>query len=415
MMMRKAFYFPGQGSQYVGMGKTLCENSKIASDVFAEASDALSLDLKKLCFEGDQANLTLTHNAQPAILTTSVAMFRVLMDRHMIKPDLMAGHSLGEITALTCAGAIDFADAVRIVRKRGELMQEAIAPEAGCMVSVLMRDVEKLEHICHSVTQSNEVVSISNYNSRTQTVISGHRTSVDQVVNVLNEEGIKSVYLNVSAPFHCSIMQPVATLFEEELNKYRFNNFTIPVLSNVTAKPYLGSEDIIPNLTAQIYTPVRWVDCMLYAKKYMIKYGVEVGPGHVLKKLMNNIFGDTPVFAYDHIDDIEKLEKYIQDTAIPFLSRCLGIFAATRNKHWDSEQYQRGVIEPYNKLSALQSEIEKEGRAATEEEMQQAITMLLMMFKTKQTSREEQIERLKELFRDSNTETMFEHFDYNAI
>lgn len=414
-MIRKAFYFPGQGPQYIGMGKQLCENSKIASDVFEEASDALSLDLKKLCFESDPANLTLTYNAQPAILTTSVAMFRVLMDKQMIKPDLMAGHSLGEITALTCAGAINFADAVKIVRKRGELMQEAITPEAGCMVSVLMRDVEKLEDICQSVTKSNEVVSISNFNSRTQTVISGHRNSVDHVVSMLNEEGVKSVYLNVSAPFHCSIMQPVATLFEEELSKYRFADFTIPVLSNVTAEPYHGSEDIIPNLTAQIHRPVRWVDCMLYAKKYMIQYGVEVGPGHVLKNLMNNIFGDTPIFAYDHNDDIERLEKHIINTSTPFLSRSLGIIAATRNNNWDSEQYQRGVIEPYNKLSALQSEIQKEGRTATEDEMKLAITMLLMMFKTKQTSREEQIARLKELFRDSNTETIFEHFDYNEI
>ncbi|HEU4962703.1 MAG TPA: ACP S-malonyltransferase [Bacilli bacterium] len=414
-MLKKAFVFPGQGSQYVGMGKKLCENYKTASDLFDEASDALSLDLKKMCFEGEQSELTLTYNAQPAILTTSVAMFRVCMEEEGIKPDLMAGHSLGEISALTAAGAIEFADAVKIVRKRGEFMQQAVPPELGSMVAVSTRDVEKLEAICRSVSASGGVVSISNYNSRTQTVVSGDRQAVDEVVKILEEEQIKASRLNVSAPFHCSLMQPAAEQFQQELANYTFHDLQYPVLSNVTAKPYQGKEDIVGNLTAQIVMPVRWVECMWYAKMAMMQYAVELGPGKVLKNMMKGIASDIPFYGYDNAADIETLKKRIKMSILPFLSRSMGISAATRNANWDAQAYRKGVIEPYNRISELQQLIEQEGREATREEMQQGIEMLLTMFETKKVPRDEQIVRFKELFQDSGTEELFQDFDYEAI
>lgn len=414
-MQKKAFVFPGQGSQYVGMGKKWCENFKTASEVFEEASEALSFDLKKMCFEAEKSELTLTYNAQPAILTTSVAMYRVLMEEEGITPDLMAGHSLGEISALTCAGAIDFADAVKIVRKRGELMQQTVAPELGCMVAVSTRDVEKLEDICKSVSGPDGIAGISNYNSRTQTVISGHRHAVDQAVKILEEDQIKTSQLNVSAPFHCSLMQPAAELFREELAQYSFYNLKYPVLSNVTAKPYQSKKDIVENLTAQIVMPVQWVNCMIYAKMAMVQYAVELGPGNVLKNMIKNIVSDIPFFSYDNPSDVTALKKHIQNSYIPFLSRSMGICAATRNFNWDAEEYRKGVIEPYNQISELQQLIEAEGRDATREEMQQAIEMLLKMFRTKKIQRDEQIARFKELFRDTNTEALFQDFDYSAI
>lgn len=414
-MRKKAFVFPGQGSQYIGMGKKLVENFKPASDVFEEANEALSFDLRKLCFEGDKSELTLTYNAQPAILTTSVAMFRVLMAEEGITPDLMAGHSLGEISALTAAGAIDFADAVKIVRKRGEFMQQAVPPLLGSMIAVMTRDVENLEDICRSVSGPSGIASISNFNSRTQTVISGNRHTVDQVFKILEEQQIKSSQLNVSAPFHCALMEPAAEMFKQELANYTFHDLKYPVLSNVTAIPYQGKEDIVENLAAQIVMPVRWVDCMTYAKMAMVQYAVEIGPGNVLKNMMGGIYSDIPFYCYDNPANVAALKKRIEKSYIPFLSRCLGISAATRNYNWNGEEYRKGVIVPYNRINELQQHIEKEGRTANLEEMQQGMEMLLMMFQTKKTPLDEQVARFKELFRDSGTEALFHDFDYHAI
>ncbi|AIQ51350.1 ACP S-malonyltransferase [Paenibacillus sp. FSL R7-0331] len=414
-MTKKAIVFPGQGSQYVGMGKKLCENFKTASDVFDQASEALSLDMKKMCFEGEKSELTLTYNAQPAILTTSVAMFRVFMEEEGVTPDLMAGHSLGEISALTCAGAINFSDAVKIVRRRGEFMQQTIAPELGSMVAVLTRDIDKLEEVCRSVSGKEGIASISNFNSITQTVISGNRNAVDQVVTILEKEDIKVSRLNVSAPFHCELMQPAAELFKEELAKYTFNDLEYSVLSNVTAKPYGGKEDIVENLTAQIVMPVQWVNCMIYAKMLTVQYAVELGPGNVLKNMMKGITSDLPTYSYDNPSEIIALKKYIQNKYIPFLSRSLGISAATRNFNWDEETYRKGVIEPYNHINDIQQLIEREDRVATSEEMQLAIEMLLKMFRTKKTPRDEQIARFKQLFNDSGTQGLFKDFDYSMI
>lgn len=415
IMVKKAFVFPGQGSQYIGMGKKLCENFKIASDTFDEASEALSMDIKKMCLEGDQAELTLTHNAQPAILTLSTAMFKVCMKEEGIQPDLMAGHSLGEISALTCAGAIQFSDAVNIVRKRGEFMQHAVSPERGSMMAILCRDVEKIENICKLISNESSMACISNFNSRTQLVISGDQKAIDEAVNILSEEKIKVNKLNVSAPFHSPLMQPAADQLREELEKYTFNDPIYPVLSNVTAKPYQGREDIINNLTSQIVMPVQWVQSMIYLKKAMVLYGVELGPGNVLRNMMKSNISDIRIFSYDNNADVEKLKKHIKNSYTPFLSRSMGIAVATKNLNWNNEEYKKGVIEQYNKINEIQKMVEKDGREANMDEMKQAVDMLLCVFKTKKTSHDEQISRFKELFCDTGTETIFKDFDYSVI
>ncbi|SFS08561.1 malonyl CoA-acyl carrier protein transacylase, partial [Anaeromicropila populeti] len=200
-MEKRAFLFSGQGAQYVGMGKRICEKSKTAREVFDEASEALGYDLKKMCLEGSKEELTLTYHAQPAILTVSTAMYRICLEEG-IRPDIMAGHSLGEISALTCAGGIAFRDAVRIVRKRGEFMQEAVPVDKGRMIAAGTREAEKLEEICKNASREGRKAVISNYNSRTQYVVSGDKKAVEEVAEKLEAEGIRVSYLNVSAPFH---------------------------------------------------------------------------------------------------------------------------------------------------------------------------------------------------------------------
>lgn len=410
-MIKKSFLFPGQGSQYIGMGKKLYEKYEIAKKTFDEADDALSFSLSDMCFSGDIKELTLTKNAQPAILTTSVAMFRVLRERNIV-PDILAGHSLGEISALTCAGAIPFEDAVCLARKRGELMQEAVPQGVGAMAAVMTRDIDKLRELCDRFSSEGSV-SISNYNTRTQQVISGDVNAVNKAVEQLTQENIKTKLLNVSAPFHCQLMKPAAEKFREELENYKFGELKYPVLSNVNAMPYAGTEAIVDNLVAQIYSPVLWADSMTYLKKYMTNYCVEVGPGRVLKNMMKTNISDIPVYTFDGEED--ELFDYIEKSYFPFVSRAMGIAVATKNTNWDDEEYNKGVIAPYNEMKNIQTKVEKENRKATVDEMKRTIELLLKIFATKKTPFEEQKSRFEELFADSGEQELFKDYDFSTI
>ena len=408
-MIKKAFLFPGQGVQYIGMGKTLCQNFKIASDVFDEASDTLGIDVKKLCFDSNLEELTLTENAQPAILTLSNAMYRVYLDEIGVKPDIMAGHSLGEISALTCAGAIEFKDAVRLAKMRGKFMQEAVKKGEGMMAAVQIRDVEKLRNICKEIQDKNEKVSISNYNTGIQTVIAGTRTGVSKAMDILEKDGIKSTELNVSAPFHCPMMQPAADRFKEEMAKYQYSDPTCIVLSNVTGMPYMGKAEIPENLVKQIVSPVQWVESMNYMKRSMVRYCLEIGPKHVLREMMKKNIADIPVFSLDEEEDIKDAKQYIEKAYVPFLSRCMGIAVATKNNNYNDQEYADGVVAPYMQIQQLQEKIENEKRKATDEEMNLAIEMLKKVFATKKVSEEEQKARFKQLFNETGTEEKFAH------
>ncbi len=396
MVHKKAFLFPGQGSQYIGMGKALCEKYDIAKQTFEEANDALGFSLSDLCFKGDLAELTLTKNAQPAILTTGVATFRVLEERG-IRPEILAGHSLGEISALTCAGVFTFADAVRLAQTRGALMQEAVPAGKGAMAAVMTRDIEMLEELCASVREQ-DVLVISNYNTRTQQVISGDAAAVNRAVDKLNEAEIKTKLLNVSAPFHCPLMEPAARTFGEVLRGYNIREPQIPVLANINAKPYGGADTVIDTLVQQIVSPVRWADSMTYLKKAMIKYCVEVGSGRVLKNMMKTNISDIPVYAFE--GEEEELYDHFEACKFPIVSRAMGIAVATRNRNWDPDAYDKGVVAPYKELSLMQTRIEQEERLATEEETRKAIDLLLTILRTKGSAKEEQEFRLRQLLED---------------
>ena len=402
-MKKKAFLFPGQGSQYVGMGKALCQTSQTASELFEQASDALHLDLKKLCWEGDIATLTLSKNAQPAILTTSYAMYRVLTQELGLRPDFLAGHSLGELSALTCAGAIAFEDAVRLVQKRGEFMSLKQGVD-GAMFAVMTREVDQIKDLCEQESDADGIVSISNYNSNVQTVISGHRANVQRVVDALEQREIKCRELNVSAPFHCALMEPAANCLEQELKSYSFSAPTIPVLSNVTAMPYASAQEIAPLLVQQVTKPVRWVESMKYLRRANVEYCVELGPGHVLQSLMKRNYAEIKVFAYDEAGDPDKLKAFVEASYIPFLSRCMGLAVSARNTCYDNDLYQQGVITPYNRLRAMQDAVEADSRKATEQEMLEGAQLLNTILDTKGCPAAEQTERFADLLADSGME-----------
>ena len=280
-----AFLFPGQGSQEVGMGRALAESSPAAAAVWAEADAALAFPLSKLCFEGPAADLALTANTQPAVLTTSVAAAAALAERG-VTPGLVAGHSLGEYSALVVAGALRFAEAVRLVRRRGEFMQEAVPVGTGAMAALLGVELATAEQLCGEAAQG-EVVGVANINSPGQIVIAGHRAAVERAVEAAAARGgRKSVLLPVSAPFHCALMKPAAERLAAELERVAVSDPRVPVVRNVDGGVTRTADEVKPFLIQQMASPVRWTDCVERLVREGATGFLEVGPGRVLTGLL---------------------------------------------------------------------------------------------------------------------------------
>ena len=300
-----AFLFPGQGSQEVGMGRALAEASPAAKAVWAEADAALGFPLSTLCFEGPAADLALTANTQPAVLTTSVAAAAALAERG-VTPGLTAGHSLGEYSALVAAGALRFADAVRLVRRRGEFMQEAVPVGTGAMAALLGVELATAEQVCAEAAQG-EVVGVANINSPGQIVIAGHRTAVERAVAAAAARGgKKSVLLPVSAPFHCALMKPAADRLASELERLTVSAPRIPVIRNVDGGVTRAADEVKPFLVQQVASPVRWTDCVERLAREGATGFLEVGPGRVLSGLLKRTLDGARGHAVEDPDSLEK-------------------------------------------------------------------------------------------------------------
>jgi len=407
-MKKKAILFPGQGSQYMGMGKKLCSQFVTARETFEEASEILGIDLKELTFKSSNEILTSTENAQIAIYVTGVAQYRVLKELFTLHPHYMAGHSLGELTALTCAGAISFEDGVKIVRKRGLCMKEAAEKGGGIMYAIGKISVDMIQEVCSEISKEDFYVGISNYNSSEQNVISGCTQAVEEAQKRLSALGAKVKQLNVSAPFHCPIMAPAANVFAEELSKYTFHEPECIVLSNVTARPYEGKGSIQENLKKQIVNPVHWQETMQYLKENGTKMVIDVGPGKVMKRLSENNVPTIKAYTCDDEEDMIFLKSAMKNEyAIPFVSRCMGFAVATKNQCEDEKVYQKGVVEPYQALQKMQEAIEAKNRMASEEEMRKAMELLEQIFETKKVPEGIRRQNYERLFFDTETEDIF--------
>jgi [acyl-carrier-protein] S-malonyltransferase len=309
-MGKVGLMFPGQGSQSVGMGKDLYDSYPTAKRVFEEANEALGFDLAKLCFEGPEETLTLTTNTQPAIVTASIAALRVLQERAEFEVEFVAGHSLGEYSALVYAGAINFPDAVRTVRKRGEFMQDAVPVGTGTMAAIIGLAQEEVEALCKQVNSDGNIVTLANLNSPGQFVISGHTKAVNDVVALAKGKGAKrAIPLAVSAPFHCALMRPAAEQLEKVLNAVSFSDLSIPLINNAEASIIISGEEARNSLVRQMYKSVQWEQSI----RLMIERGVttciEVGPGKVLSGLLRRI--DKNIKGLN-VQDIETLERTTQ-------------------------------------------------------------------------------------------------------
>jgi len=287
-MGKVAFIFPGQASQYPGMGKELAEKYGAARAVFEEADKALGFSISKICFEGTEDELKLTANTQPAILTVSVAAHRVLAEKG-VTADFVAGHSLGEYSALVAAGSLNFSDAVKLVRKRGTYMQEAVPAGQGSMAAIMGLSPTVVLDVCKKAAQG-EVCSPANLNSPEQTVISGHFGAVKRAVEIASQSGAKrAVVLAVSAPFHSALMMPAQEKLEKDLDSTKFADLQMPLVTNVDADTIRKGEEARSALVRQVTMPVRWEESMRMLLDEGVNTFVEVGPGRVLTGLMRQI------------------------------------------------------------------------------------------------------------------------------
>ncbi len=304
----KAFVFPGQGSQYVGMGRDLYQEFKIVRTTFEEASDVIGVDLCRICFDDDRGELTHTINAQPAILTMSVGALRVISEETDIKADYAAGHSLGEYTALVASEAMDFKDAVWIVRKRGEYMQNAVPLGVGTMSAIIGLQRNDVEKICGEASANGFIVTPANFNAPGQTVISGNREAVDRASDLARSMGAKRVIpLEVSAPFHCPLMAPAAERLRMDLEKVDISKYRVPVVTNVDAKFNSDPAKTKGILVDQVKSPVQWYESIKLLSDTGVRKFLEIGPGKTLSGLIKRSIPDPIVSNVENLSSLELL------------------------------------------------------------------------------------------------------------
>lgn len=365
-------------------GKVLA-TSRVAREVFEEGSDTLGLDLKFLACSATIEQLSRMENAQPAILATSVAYFRQLREQYPeLKPHFLAGHSLGEYTALVAAGALSFRDALKIVYKRTALMQQAVPAGEYLMCAINDMAAEKVLEMMREVDRPGAHVSVSGFNAAFQTVISGNREAVEKAAWICEKAGAQTSLLRVSTPSHTPLMEPAAHGLERELQQYTFAPLSAQVIANLDGLPYRSSEELVSKLPRQLMSPVRWRNTIRYIIDNKGFYFLEVGPGKVLKNLLREYAGvERQAIDEDNSEGfIRRISESIRHVST-VVTRCLAIATATRNTNWNEKAYQAGVAGPFQAMRRLQLQLEKEERMPSGEENAQALSLLRGILQTK--------------------------------
>jgi [acyl-carrier-protein] S-malonyltransferase len=398
-MNNLAIVFPGQGSQYSGMGKSLYDKYEYAKKIFNISSEILNINIKEICFSGKD-DLFKTEIAQPAIFIDSFIQYHWYLDIVGIDALYLSGHSLGEISALGCAEAMKFEDALKIVQLRGSVMQKTEDADNGRMLAIFGMLKEDIQEICFKVSTRQNRAEIANYNSYEQIVVSGDTEAINDIMKLLDESGCQYYQLPVKSAFHSYLMENAAIEFQKQLECFDFNNPKIPVLSSTSLELYT-KDNLKSTLCSQIITPVKWTSVIEYFRSKSIKKIIELGPGMVLKKLNKQICNDIIMYSYDEDQhEIENIGK--ADTAMnecfQYLTRSLAIAVSTPNLNNDTATYSENMILPYREIKDIVMKLEQSPEKTTMDNVVLANKMLHMMFEEKKTPTEERLERFDQLY-----------------
>ncbi|WP_366295635.1 ACP S-malonyltransferase [Paenibacillus sp. AN1007] len=389
-MIKLGFMFSGQGSQYKGMGY-LADRFKIAQCIFDQASDILGYDLLSVMNDSNPNVLQQTEYAQPAIFTYSYAWYQILKENYNIKPVCGAGHSLGEFTALTCSGVLSFDDALTLVNKRGQLMQQAAENSFGGMAAIKGLHRSIIEEVCSLLSKGDRLVQISNINTEDQIVISGENSKVRQASDKLAKLGGTVYPVHVSAPFHTPYMASANAQLLDILSQINFADGEWPVIGNVTAKPYVSLDDIRTGISHHMLHPVRWSDSMDWMLRQGVNTFIEIGPRSALRNMMKQTLPHIDAFSCEEHDNqiAELMSEYNQPKYVTLLSACLSTALLVPNRNNNREEYEYGALQPLKELSTLEAKSQEKKLKETDAEQREALRLFQRIITTKKVDEDE--------------------------